>query len=186
MTPEEVVGVWRLASYTEVGEDGGTVAGPLGEAPAGLLIYTADGHVAVSMMKTGDAPALETYMGYSGQWRLAGDRMTHRVQVSAHPRMAGTEQIRRVALDGETLSLRGTAVTPVGGRAPERVLTWRRAKPEGIAADRIASDRIAADGTASGSTAFDGTGSGGTAFNSTAFDSTASDETAEQQEKETH
>ncbi|QQM43706.1 lipocalin-like domain-containing protein [Streptomyces liliifuscus] len=176
MTPEEVVGVWRLASYTEVGEDGGTVAGPLGEAPAGLLIYTADGHVAVSMMKTGEAPALETYMGYSGQWRLAGDRMTHRVQVSAHPRMAGTEQIRRVTLDGETLSLRGTAVTPVGGRAPERVLTWRRARPDGIAGDRIAGDS-----TGSGSTASDNSG-----FDSTESDSTASDETAEQQEKETH
>jgi len=186
VTPEEVVGVWRLASYTEVGEDGGTVPGPLGEAPAGLLIYTADGHVAVSMMKTGDSPALETYMGYSGHWRLAGDRMTHRVQVSAHPRMAGTEQIRRVTLDGETLSLRGTAVTPVGGRAPERVLTWRRAKVDGTASDGLAADRIAADGLASGHIAADSTASGSTAFDSTAFDSTASDETAEQQEKETH
>ncbi|MDQ1050682.1 lipocalin-like domain-containing protein [Streptomyces sp. V4I2] len=148
MTPEEVVGVWRLASYTEVDEDGTTAAGPLGEAPAGLLIYTADGHVAVSMMKTGDTPALETYMGYSGHWRLAGDRMTHRVLVSAHPRMAGTEQLRRVALDGDTLTLRGTAVTPVGGRAPERLLTWRRAKPDDTASGSTASDHTASDDTA--------------------------------------
>lgn len=139
MTPEEVVGVWRLASYTEVAEDGGTLPGPLGEAPAGLLIYTADGHVAVSMMKTQNAPALETYMGYSGRWRLAGDQVTHTVLVSAHPRMAGTEQIRRATLDGETLSLRGTAVTPVGGRAPERVLTWRRARSDDMASDDMAS-----------------------------------------------
>jgi hypothetical protein len=143
VTPEEIVGVWRLASYTEVGEDGGTVPGPLGEEPAGLLIYTADGHVAVSMMKTGNAPALETYMGYSGRWRLAGEQMTHRVLVSAHPRMAGTEQIRRATFDGETLSLRGTAVTPVGGRAPERLLTWQRAESEDTALDSTAADTTA-------------------------------------------
>lgn len=130
MTPDDVVGVWRLASYTEVDEAGSTVAGPLGDSPAGLLIYTADGHVAVGMMKTGEGPALETYMGYSGRWRLAGDEMTHTVLVSAHPRMAGTEQVRRVSLDGSALSLRGTAVNPVGGRAPERVLTWRRAEDD--------------------------------------------------------
>lgn len=130
MTPLEVVGVWRLASYTELDEDGATVAGPLGEAPEGLLIYTADGHVAVSMMKTGDGPSRETFMGYSGRWLLAGDEMTHEVVVSAHPRMAGTRQVRRAALDGRTLSLRGTAVNPVGGRTPERVLTWRRARDE--------------------------------------------------------
>ncbi|MGW8886174.1 lipocalin-like domain-containing protein [Streptomyces sp. NPDC055749] len=130
MTPDDVVGVWRLDSYTEVDENGKTVAGPLGDAPAGLLIYTADGHVSVSMMKTGEGPALETYMGYSGRWRLTGDEMTHTVVVSAHPRMAGTEQVRRAALDGAALSLRGTAVNPVGGRAPERVLTWRRADYE--------------------------------------------------------
>lgn len=112
MTPQDVVGVWRLVSYTEAGEDGAPVAGPLGGAPEGLLVYTADGHVAVSMMKTGDGPAPESYMGYSGHWRLAGDEMTHEVVVSAHPAMAGSSQARRVALDGGLLSLRGTAVTP--------------------------------------------------------------------------
>jgi hypothetical protein len=126
MNPADVVGVWRLVSYTESGPDGAVLAGPLGEAPEGLLVYTGGGHVTVSMMRTGEGPAAETYMGYAGRWRLEGEVMTHHVQVSAHPRMAGTAQVRRAALEGATLRLSGTAVAPVAGRNPERVLTWRR------------------------------------------------------------
>jgi hypothetical protein len=126
VTPQDVVGVWRLASYVQIGPDGAVLEGPLGAAPDGLLIYTGDGHVAVGMMPTGGGPAAETYMGYSGRWRLSGDRMTHEVLVSAHPAMAGSRQVRTAELAGGVLTLRGSAVLPADGVAAERVLTWRR------------------------------------------------------------
>ncbi|MER6343673.1 lipocalin-like domain-containing protein [Streptomyces sp. NPDC001595] len=119
------VGVWELVGYHEVGADGSEAPGPLGTEPRGMLVYTADGHMTVSMMRgPGDASAGETFMGYAGRWFLEGDRMTHRVAVSAHPHLVGTDQLREVRLDGQDLLLSGTAL--IGGRPRNRRLRWRR------------------------------------------------------------
>jgi hypothetical protein len=128
---DDLVGVWRLVAYFELDDAGVTSEGPLGPAPEGLLMYGADGHVAVSMMRTpcGPGPAWpdvpdgqETFMGYAGRWRLAGDQVVHQVQVSAHPRQVNTEQVRDVVLDGDDLTLYGTRLTGDG----RRMLRWRR------------------------------------------------------------
>ncbi|MGP4115167.1 lipocalin-like domain-containing protein [Streptomyces sp. 4N509B] len=129
--PDALIGVWRMVSYTQEDESGRMVAGPLGDAPDGLLIYTADGHVSVSMAPTGSAATQESYMGYAGRWHLNGDEVIHEVLVSAHPPMVGTKQSRTPLLseDGTLLTLRGAAVLPVGGRRPRRELNWRRVSP---------------------------------------------------------
>lgn len=126
---DDLVGVWRLVAYFELDPTGTTSEGPLGPAPEGLLMYGRDGYVAVSMMRTGDGadPAAppngrETFMGYAGGWRLAGDTVVHRVDVSAHPRQVGTEQVRDVELDGDRLTLYGTRLDGLG----RRKLEWRR------------------------------------------------------------
>ncbi|MEV6563898.1 lipocalin-like domain-containing protein [Streptomyces kronopolitis] len=103
ISPGELVGSWRLESYVDVHEDGSTSEGPLGPAPAGLLIYSADGHVSVSMMRTTDgpsrgrAPAI-SFMGYAGTWQLSGRQAVHEVSVSSHS--CRHRPRRRVAADG--------------------------------------------------------------------------------------
>lgn len=121
------VGVWRLVAYYDVDEAGRTSDGPLGSAPQGMLIYTADGHLSVSMMRAldGAGGGTETFMGYAGRWRLEGTRMVHEVAVSAHPHIVGTDMVREVELDGEDLLLGGTA--QIEGRPQRRLLRWRRA-----------------------------------------------------------
>ncbi|GHG84128.1 lipocalin-like domain-containing protein [Streptomyces griseocarneus] len=121
------VGVWRLVAYYDVDEAGRTSDGPLGSAPQGVLIYTADGHVSVSMMRAldGAGGGTEAFMGYAGHWRLEGTRMVHEVLVSAHPHIVGTGQVRDVERDGEDLLLAGTA--QIEGRPQRRLLRWRRA-----------------------------------------------------------
>lgn len=130
--PEERLhGVWHLVSYVDLDPTGGDREGPLGPAPEGVLIYTADGHMSVSMMRTGAVPEdttgrqVETFMGYAGRWRLAGGEVRHAVRVSAHPHMVGTELVRRATLDGDLLVLHGTSI--IDGIPRHRVLTWRRA-----------------------------------------------------------
>lgn len=138
------VGVWHLVAYHDVDDDGGVSEGPLGPAPRGMLLYSADGHMAVSMMRAPDNPdapddpdapdgrdapepaggGFETFMGYAGRWRLEGDRMTHEVAVSAHPFMVGTRQIRHVRVEGGDLLL--TGVAQGGEHRQRRVLRWRR------------------------------------------------------------
>lgn len=136
-SPAELVGVWRLEEYLNLDDDGRGYEGPLGPHPRGLLIYGADGYMSVSMMRSpqpasGNHAATgsgEVFMGYAGRWRLSdGNRVVHEVEVSAHPVMVGTEQVREVELDGDRLSLYGNAV--LSDRPVRRVLRWRRASGE--------------------------------------------------------
>ncbi|MEO3756415.1 lipocalin-like domain-containing protein [Streptomyces sp. B6B3] len=134
LTPGDLVGTWRLESYLTVGPDGATAEGPLGPAPAGLLLYGADHRMSVSMMRTDDAePGAEPragtrFMGYAGGWRLAGRQVVHTVAVSSHSYLLGTRQVRDCVLDDEVLTLTGSARTADGVR--RGVLTWRRADGE--------------------------------------------------------
>jgi hypothetical protein len=128
---DELIGVWRLRSYTELDEDGATRPGPLGVDPAGLLIYEPTGFMAVSMMAGGSAGGSdgagtpESFMGYAGRWQLRGGScVVHFVAVSAHPQMVGTAQEREFHVAGDVLTLTGTAV--ISARPLIRALRWER------------------------------------------------------------
>lgn len=142
MLADDLIGVWRLVSCLDITEAGNTAEGPLGTTPRGLLIYDPHGYMSVSMMRSDHedgsgerfgaiTDAIRTapdmsYMGYSGKWRLAdGPVVAHEVEVSAHPHMVGTEQIREVVLEGDQLTLYGTAV--ISERPLRRMLNWQRA-----------------------------------------------------------
>ncbi|MGH3932138.1 MAG: lipocalin-like domain-containing protein [Pseudonocardiaceae bacterium] len=140
MLTDNLIGVWRLVSYFDITEAGDIAEGPLGTAPRGLLIYHPHGYMSVSMMPSeheavstsppGTAPVRTapdmSYQGYSGKWRLVDDRlMVHEVEVSAHPHMVGTQQIREVVLEGDELRLYGNAV--ISEHPLRRMLHWQRA-----------------------------------------------------------
>jgi hypothetical protein len=127
-TRADLVGTWRLVSYHDVGARGERAEGPLGPAPAGVLIYHPQGGVSVSMMRTPETGTSgaegEQFMGYAGEWHLDGDSVVHRVVVSSHDRMVGTEQVREISWQHGDLVLRGSAV--IDGVPKHRELTWRR------------------------------------------------------------
>lgn len=133
LSEADFIGVWRLISNLDVDEDGTTSEGPLGPHPKGLLIYGGHGYMSVSMMRTGRLSGASsgpgrpptTYMGYSGTWRLVAGVVVHEVQVSSHPRMVDTKQIREAVLDDDLLTLYAT--TLIDGRTQRRVLSWQRA-----------------------------------------------------------
>lgn len=127
MNASDLVGTWELVSYYDLDEQDGTSQGPLGDAPRGLLIYGAHGYMSVSMMRTDGAPGANPFMGYAGTWRLTGGEVVHAISVCSNPAWAQTEQVRRMSLDGDVLTLIGAA--QVGGRTQRRVLTWRRSRP---------------------------------------------------------
>ncbi|MBF6278119.1 MULTISPECIES: lipocalin-like domain-containing protein [Nocardia] len=124
MTATDLVGTWELLSYYDIDDADVRSEGPLGPAPRGLLIYTAQGSVSVSMMRTGETTAANTFMGYAGTWRTAGKAVVHAIRVCSNPAWAGTEQVRQMSLDGDVLTLIGAA--QVDGRTQRRILTWRR------------------------------------------------------------
>ncbi|BCY13451.1 lipocalin-like domain-containing protein [Actinoplanes sp. L3-i22] len=124
------VGTWRLVSFDQADADGRTLAGPLGAQPRGLLIYTPEGHLSVSMMST-TAGQTPQFMGYAGRWRIDGAHLIHQIHVSSRPDWIGAEQIREPELDGERMTIRTTQV--VDGQTRTRILCWERASPHHFA-----------------------------------------------------
>ncbi|MFI6415704.1 lipocalin-like domain-containing protein [Streptomyces sp. NPDC050585] len=118
----QLVGVWRLVSFHTLAADGTVTPGPLGENPAGLLFYSATGHVAVHMMPAEGPPE---YLSYAGTWRREGDSVVHTLTVAGHREWLGGDQVRQVELDGDRLTLTGTALST----ADRRVLVWERTGP---------------------------------------------------------
>ncbi|WP_084534624.1 lipocalin-like domain-containing protein [Nocardia yamanashiensis] len=120
----DLIGTWELRSYHDLDDSDTKSTGPLGDSPSGLLIYESGGHMSVSMMRTDAARAAAPFMGYAGTWRVRGEEVVHAISVCSNPAWAGTEQVRRLTLDGDDLTLIGAA--QVDGRTQRRILAWRR------------------------------------------------------------
>ncbi len=145
--PHPLVGGWRLVTWSAVGDDGSEVR-PMGDAPDGLLAYTAEGTM-LGIMGPGDRPrfhdddvtggtsaeqaaAFATFIAYGGRYRVDGDEVVHTVETSLFPNWIGTEQRRRWSLadDGATLTLTSPPLL-LGGARRRQILTWRRVAATG-------------------------------------------------------
>ena len=140
---DQLVGAWRLVSYTETAEEGGEPSHPLGDDAGGLLVYAADGHMSVTMMRA-DRPAFASgdwfrftpdevaaaaaFIAYAGRWSIdeAASTVTHEVELSFFPNWIGREQVRRLKLEGDDLTLVPTTAIRSGGRSAFPRLRWRR------------------------------------------------------------
>lgn len=142
-----LVGGWRLRSWVSIADDGAE-GRPMGEAPDGLLAYTAD-NVVVGLMSPADRPrfatddvtggtaeeqaaAFATFIAYGGHYEVDGDAVIHTVESSLFPNWIGTEQRRRFTLsdDGRTLTLTSPPIVLGGTRRIQR-LTWSRVDEPG-------------------------------------------------------
>lgn len=128
-------GTWHLVAW-EIVQDGRATQ-PFGEGATGMILYTADGFMSASISAAGRVPlstgnprsaplaeqaaALTSYFHYAGRYEiLDGPRVVHRVTQSLNPGFVGTEQVRDIALSGETLILSADE-----GPRHHRI-TWRR------------------------------------------------------------
>ncbi|MFO1408127.1 MAG: lipocalin-like domain-containing protein [Steroidobacteraceae bacterium] len=134
-------GAWRLERWSLEYADGRT-ARPFTPGAEGLILYTPDGHVSAVLQAPGrgrlpgedltrvpdadKAAAFGSYLHYAGRWHVEGESVVHTVEFSMNPNLAGTRQVRTVALDGDRLEL--TAREPLeGGGVRVHRLVWRRA-----------------------------------------------------------
>lgn len=122
----KLVGAWDLVSFHDVDESGTTLGDPLGPAPCGTLLYTADGEVAVSMMPTTPG-VVPSYLGYAGRWQVEGGQVVHRIAISSRADWVGITQSRDAELRQDDLLVRATR--EVDGKPQRRVLHWRRKNP---------------------------------------------------------
>lgn len=139
-TADDLIGAWRLASWSLVYEDGRPSEHPLGRDATGFILYTADGHVSATLMRAGrrpladDSPAAraEAYDGcfaYAGTYEVRGEAVFHTIHVATNPALTGITSTRSILLDldGDRLTLSGPDFA--GGTARFQRIVWRRTAP---------------------------------------------------------
>lgn len=121
---ESLVGTWKLVSLKNISEKGEAEDG-YGPNPVGFLTYTADGRFSVIVADSRRKPSavppasaelegmLSTFFAYAGSYTVAGDKVTHHIEICLLQILVNTDQVRSVKLDGDRLTLRG--VWRVGG-----------------------------------------------------------------------
>ena len=136
-TASELIGAWRLESWSLVYEDGRPPEYPLGSDAEGYILYTADGHVSALLtrarrhpVETGDAAAkaraYDDCFGYAGRFVVRDGAVFHSIEVSTNPALAGFTSTRRIMRDGDMLTLTGPDFTPETRR--HQRIVWRRAR----------------------------------------------------------
>jgi hypothetical protein len=112
----QLIGTWKLTSWVTqvIGEDSRE---PYGPNPKGRLVITPEGHWIVIITaanrqspKTTDEKAalLDSMLAYSGKYRIDGNKITTRVDMSSNEIYTGAnqDQTRFFRVEGEKLDIR--------------------------------------------------------------------------------
>lgn len=146
MGKEQFIGAWKLVS-AEYHRGDGTTLDYLGDNPMGMLVYLADGHMSVHLMRRerprlstddrlGGTPeqiraAFQGYMGYFGTFTLDEEQriVTHHLEGCSFPNWVGVDQKRFYEFSGNRLLLR-TPPLLIKGENVTGYLVWERAREE--------------------------------------------------------
>jgi hypothetical protein len=137
---DKVVGTWRLVSFEQEAQSTGERIPLLGKNPTGYIIFTPEGRMMTLLTGEGRktpntdkerADLFQTMFAHTGMYRLEGDKLIIKIDVSWNPAWVGTEQVRSFRFDGDRLDTI-TAWAPLLNR-PERgigrgITTFERVK----------------------------------------------------------
>jgi hypothetical protein len=143
-TPETVdlIGTWKLVSVSIISEDGKVInPAPYGQNPIGYIIYTPDRMMVVvtysgrkkisgDRLKAPEAERAEAYttsFAYSGRYTRKGDTVIHHAELSAYQNEVGTDQVRKISLEGGKVVLTTPPLMREGKPQVYR-LVWERSK----------------------------------------------------------
>ncbi|MDJ0362469.1 lipocalin-like domain-containing protein [Rhodococcus sp. H29-C3] len=118
------IGVWHLRKFLESSQKELDAEVGAVEEATGLLIYTYDGFVSVSMLH----PALG-FMGYSGRWEVDGSVVLNHIDVCSRADWIGQTQRREMNVDGMVLTVSAHR-TEDDGSTIDRTLVWERSSRE--------------------------------------------------------
>ena len=133
----QIVGTWKLISV--VYEDQATKERTpvYGAHPKGIQIATPEGRWLALMTAEGRgvpqsdderANALKTMIAYTGRYRVEGGNVITKVEAAWNEAWVGTEQVRAIRFDGETLLLQSPPMPHpnIGGRVVRVIVAWQR------------------------------------------------------------
>ncbi len=139
----KLLGAWRLTRYVAESPNGDVIY-PLGPDAIGYILYTTDGHMSASVMRStrskfastdmiGGTPeefatAAAGYLSYAGTFEVeeANGVVVHHIKTALIPNWVGIDFKRKVILDGDKLELRGLTPSLVGGEKRLVRVMWER------------------------------------------------------------
>jgi hypothetical protein len=121
VSAKDLLGTWRLESWSLVYDDGRPSEYPLGSDARGIILYTADGHVSATIMRT--SGSAESF-AYAGRYEVRDGAVFHSIEVATNPALVGVTSTRYIALDGDRLTLSGPDFSAGSGRTQK--IAWRR------------------------------------------------------------
>ena len=148
----QIEGIWNLRSM-EQRYDAGRVVYPFGRDAQGRIYYGPDGTMFCAIQKGGRKPfttgkqwtasieekarAYDDYLTYFGRYEIAGDQVTHLIEISLFPDWIGNRQARTVRIESGVLHI--TARLENGTPdARTAFLIWDRAPTQGEAPNETA------------------------------------------------
>jgi hypothetical protein len=117
----DLVGAWRLESWSLEYEDGRPSEFPLGRDARGMLLYTSGGQVSATLMSTGEPPAS---LAYAGGYEMGEGVVYHAIEIASDPTLVGVRTTRHIAREGDRLTLSGPDFRSGTGRSQK--IVWRR------------------------------------------------------------
>lgn len=118
----ELLGAWRLESWSFVYDDGRRPEFPMGPDAQGYILYTPTGQVSATIMP---ADRSECF-AYAGRYEIADGTVFHSIELSTNRALIGVRSTRHIAIDGDRLTLSGPDFLPGTGRSQR--IVWRRAQ----------------------------------------------------------
>ena len=138
---QQLVGTWRVTSFSILTTETNETAHPYGENPIGYIQYSPGGHVVV-FMQAGDPPKPATlpytdperakihagmFGAYAGTYNVEGNKVTHHIVASWRPDWIGGDQVRYFELDGNTLTIKtAPLISNLTGKQSVATLTFER------------------------------------------------------------
>lgn len=135
------LGAWQLRTWDVLYADGRPPTYPFGDDALGWLMYTPDGRMSVTISRRQRArlstdharkaqtsektAAFDSYLSYSGSFKVEDEEVVHHVEFSLNPNFCGTEQ-RRVATFEGRRRLTLSTEDEVGGVCRTHRLIWQR------------------------------------------------------------
>ncbi len=107
-----LVGTWKVISFETEYQTTGVREAVLGKNPTGYTIYTSDGRVIALMTAQGRKAATtdqeraglwKSMVAFAGTYRVEGNKLVNKVDVSSMPTWVGTERVVLYRIDGDRL-----------------------------------------------------------------------------------
>ena len=141
MSNVDLTGRWELVTFAQNYDDGRQVL-PMGDAPQGIIQYTADGFMSCMICRpnranftTGGqwnasdaekAGAYNSMMSYAGRYSVADNTVTHFVDLSLFPNWIGGQQQRVFKFDDQGLLSLTARLEENTSEARTALLLWKR------------------------------------------------------------